>query len=114
MSKATDLRAELKAALIDAVKHYDEGDVADELCRALDVVINAVLDEARAPSPITEWLRRKPELHFVTSEADMDGTIIARLHDDDTDEEFTVGVGRGETHEEAIAAACNDAFARGT
>jgi hypothetical protein len=106
---ALELRRELKAALMSGAPDRATG---LEWCRAVDAVINAALDESRAPSPITEWLRRKPELHFLTSEAEMDGTIVARLHDDDTDEEFTVGIGRGDTHEEATAAACNNAFVR--
>jgi hypothetical protein len=108
MSHASDLRD-------DFIAHWEavllSDGYAEEFRRSVDVVIDAHVKEARAPSPITEWLRRKPELHFVTSEAEPDGTIVARLHDDDVNEEFTVGVGRGEMHEEAVAAALNNAFA---
>jgi hypothetical protein len=47
---AAELRDDLCAAIREAVKHYDEGDVTDELCRALDVLLDATRREASGPA----------------------------------------------------------------
>lgn len=60
MSHAMDLRSKFRCALIEATRHMQMEPV-DELLRALDVVIDAHVKEARAEcfinSPATEWLQ---------------------------------------------------------
>jgi hypothetical protein len=107
--KAAELRAELKRALMDGAPHRATG---MEWCRAVDVLINAVIDEERkscfANSPVTAWLMGSPSHRFLLAEYDEETKRIrVNLDDIDDEEDEPVATGTGESVEQAIADALN-------
>jgi hypothetical protein len=79
-----------------------EAAFADAIRR--DVVINAVLDEAKETSPVTAHLAKAPGVYYVIAEFN-GGQAVVRLHSDEYEESWCGVAGRGATVEQAIAAA---------
>jgi hypothetical protein len=114
MLKASELRSEFRAALADALAPMTPGQAvaAEEVLRALDVVINAAVEEARteafALSPATKWLS-KPGRRLTGTV--MGGRATVRLLDV-ADKRGVMSVeATGETIEQAMANCLNKVFA---
>ena len=73
---ASELRAEFRAALIDATRDLPNATV-NELLRGLDVVLTAVMDEFELPAVTGDVLRRLEDLLVASygEVADMDAFV---------------------------------------